>query len=741
MEELTVGRVAGFIALGVFAGVVTPLGLYDELITGDEAQMTFRYAKDTSPMGDGTAPRSSLDFNRKCGGWHPIQCPGSDTIVQLSGNGSNITADLPFGYNSRIPQALKNIYSSGTKEDGSTISNLFDIEWRNYHLEQEKAINNGSKFLVGSFRRIQSLLMHDAVEPVEGLLVDTKNGGVGFRHHAVPVDFKHGAEWSEDLLFIEPETQCVNTNLTVDFRRKSIIKDPFSYDPPVEDIVLTDRGGFVNLIKEYPYYNRNDTQRNPDLKGRAYKAAWVMNALTMHYFNVSNPNPKAFSYMNSAIGTTFPLYGPNAQYYFDGLTISTDWSELLNAPVLNDTNYATPPNPFRVSALNFTIIPLLCSGAGGGDIANISTIAVHCGLVYGAPRRQDGSSSITFDAGSKWTIPLYSCATAVKATIKSVDLKVNGTLGLKSLEVVNVKDKTYRSTEEKPLWGVEDPGLKLMDVSPLWGIIAPAFEGWSNLSTIRQQSLYLPGWTSTIPGSFSTVQNLAGVDFYEGALSTAYYVGPSRSSFGDGLLGDYSGRSNLAMLSKWQNLSQTEDSAGAIINLIWTDVAASAVIGTKGWVPIERNGTMLESSQVTVRPIIQRVRCEYWFAIPAFFVVAVWLLISTAVLFFYAMGHSSIRMLRSQLQRSSTGRILAAAVLPQGQPNFKAKTKDWIRAVGCGNIRFSANYPAVQKGDAGKEENDTLDVLLRGQEAAARSDRENAEKQPLSKVVAGQEGT
>src|SRR3954451_7751176 len=108
---------------------------------------------------------------------------------------------------------------------------------------------------------MQSMILNDATEPIEGLIVDTKKGGIGFRNHTVPQKLKHGATWTEDLLYVEAETSCVNTNLTLDFE---VTTNASSLNVFI-NFVLTDRGGFSNLNRTYPYYNRTDSQVNPDL--------------------------------------------------------------------------------------------------------------------------------------------------------------------------------------------------------------------------------------------------------------------------------------------------------------------------------------------------------------------------------------------------------------------------------------------------------------------------------------------
>jgi hypothetical protein len=94
---------------------------------------------------------------------------------------------------------------------------------------------------------MQSLILNNDTEAVEGLVVDTKQGGIGFRNHTIPMDFKHGATWTEDLLFVEPETVCININLTIDYTIKR--NDTGTYN--IGDVLLTDRGGFANLVRQF----------------------------------------------------------------------------------------------------------------------------------------------------------------------------------------------------------------------------------------------------------------------------------------------------------------------------------------------------------------------------------------------------------------------------------------------------------------------------------------------------------
>jgi hypothetical protein len=345
-------------ALIAIAGIITPLGLYSAVAPASNVVPTFYYAKDLSAFGISTPPRSNLSLARTCSSGHgfaqgPAACPYTNDLVIETGFGNGtVSFDFPHDLTTDVPDILREIYGSGTAGLRTTVSNYFDIEYRLYSTVTSKYRNNGSVFLVGAFRQMDSIILNDNVQPVEGLIVDTKNGGVGLRNHTLPADIGRGAAWEEDLLFIEPDTVCVDTNLTLDFTVSADISGDFA-----QNISLVDRGGFANLNKTYPFYDRDNGQQDPDLKGRAYKAAWMNNAWTMLYLNVTNSKNetsglKSFSYLNSTVGKEFPLeYSSLMQY--DALGISSDFGNYLNLLGGDGGDY---PNPFNIDSGNFSDI-------------------------------------------------------------------------------------------------------------------------------------------------------------------------------------------------------------------------------------------------------------------------------------------------------------------------------------------------------------------------------------------------
>jgi hypothetical protein len=124
--------------------------------------------------------------------------------------------------------------------------------------QTNKYIDNGTAYPVNAFRQVDILVLDDTIKVIEGLVVDAKSGGVGFRNHTAPVGLAsqdRGATWTEDLLFIEPITSCVDTNLTLDF---TIVTGNISLPAGIKDFVLTDRGGFANLNRTYPEYDHDN---------------------------------------------------------------------------------------------------------------------------------------------------------------------------------------------------------------------------------------------------------------------------------------------------------------------------------------------------------------------------------------------------------------------------------------------------------------------------------------------------
>jgi hypothetical protein len=95
---------------------------------------------------------------------------------------------------------------------------------------------------VGDYRPVSSITLENAIKLVEGLVVDTKTGGIGFRNHMIPVGLNHGATWMEDLLFIEPQSSCVKLILSIDF---TVNVNQSRTAPSLSELYLVGQGGIL----------------------------------------------------------------------------------------------------------------------------------------------------------------------------------------------------------------------------------------------------------------------------------------------------------------------------------------------------------------------------------------------------------------------------------------------------------------------------------------------------------------
>lgn len=227
-------------------------------------------------------------------------------------------------FDTTVPEYVIDAFQSGLSSFNRSVSSTFDIQPRQYTWSKQTKVpdenqpDSGSSYPQSHFRQISSLIMDRKVTLVEGLIVDMDNGGVGFRNHSAPPVKPFGSEWTEDILFVEPESVCVDTNLTLDF---TLPKYYMQKSSDLVDLVLTDRGGFANHPKKIDRIGDSDTQADPKLHERALKAALVNNGMTMAFMNVTNlgnmsdPNSHSYEYINSEVGKRFPLTAANSSSF------------------------------------------------------------------------------------------------------------------------------------------------------------------------------------------------------------------------------------------------------------------------------------------------------------------------------------------------------------------------------------------------------------------------------------------
>ena len=310
-----------------------------------------------------------------------------------------------------------------------------------------------------------------------------------------------------------------------------------------------------------------------------------------------------------------------------------------------------------------------------------------CGLMRGAAIRKGDGPQGVFEALSEWTIPLYTCATSIKATIQTTSFLLNGTSGLASLTITNVRPKTYPNNESIPLWGVEESGQTNADMSPLWGLVAPDYEKYPNISVIRQESLHIPGYAPPTGSTLHGIQgqNLPATDFPSRALISTYGMNKDFGATEPRV--DYTGYSNMAMYVKWQNLSRNANDAAKIVNLIWTDLAAAAVVGTKS---AEGPRGASDPVRIVVRPLVNKIRYHWRFGIPAFLVALLCMIIASFATLTFIFRRHNLSKMRKHLHQTAAGRIFTSFLYPE-DTNLDTSSREWSERVGKNVIDLSGD--------------------------------------------------
>ncbi|KAG0633515.1 hypothetical protein HOY80DRAFT_1104910 [Tuber brumale] len=664
------------------AGVVTPLGLNEEATPSPTKPIPFEYLRDTSGFGQGTQSRSGYVFSRVCG-WIAVDCPetssGYTYFTNETGKYTNTPSNASLDTN--IPHNISEIFKSGTNGHGNIISGPFDVQHRLFRNVKDSdagrkynnsiPINWGKAHTQGVSTLLRSLILDDSFLLVEGLIVDSKNGGVGFRNHSAPPNLRYGGKWEESLLWVEPVSQCVNNNLTIEF---TIVGD---YE--IDNVRLTDRGGWVNLVHDRPNFNHSNSQLDIQLWERAYKGAWSTNVIGAWFHNVTRNMTslgKSYSLMRDGYR---PPSNPSQATTLHIKDINGDWIEGNLQGVSTYNNYSTagdPPSPTLVDAFLTRMPGIECQGSEGADMANITNVAVRCSTIFGTAKRADGGDpGRTHDIGSNWTIPIYTCATAIKASVKVVTFTMNGTHKPENLRVGKVVPKNYSEISVMPVWAVENTGMMIRNIEPFWGIVDPKYKNDPHLRTIQREHLWLPSGGHGFQ-QISSLSSLALLSVPAGALGEIHTKD------------DYSGERNFPLLTKWRKLSATQYSAALILNLIWTDMVANNLVGTKS-VPsaygVAEGDESSSAGMLSVETYSKRITYDFPFATPALVILAMWVASLFIALLMLIASRVSLALVRELINQTGPGRYVTNILYPETCAD-SASTKDWVSVAGKKNI-------------------------------------------------------
>ncbi|CRG91612.1 Unconventional myosin-VIIa [Talaromyces islandicus] len=688
------------------AAFVTPLGLKNVVKLDKPQALGFHYVPDASPFGFGTPVRYNR-FSRLCGNLLFMNCPGATFGGMLTFSNDTGTYNIPTTpdaiINSSISSDYLEMFTSATSGTGNTLSGLFDVQYRVWSVSADDTgnVDGGKPYSIGTYRHMDTLVVRNEVVLIEGAVADMMNGGLGYRNHTVPSDIPYGAEWTEDLTWVEPATECVDTNLTFHFYLDTENGEP-------ANVTLVDNGGFANLERKYPDGLWNDRQ-NPDLRARAYKAAWINNIMAAIFLNVTRPGE--LDQMNSTLNKTFGR-GNLGSYTFTPALYTTQFTVIdggyLSLGYGLDTGPNTPISQ-TITTDNFTDASIICQGWGPADMANYTNTGVYCGYLYGTPQRSDGGDPLVFERSKNYTQNLYVCASAIQQNIKTVSFLANSSSDISQVHATSIAEKQYPNNDSQPLWAIEHSNWTLGDdVPPAWGMVADRYENTPGFDTLRAPQLWLPAidgqYAALKAGLGPAMDSLAQLRVFQDALYAVY-----SSSSGSGS-GTFSGAENMAMNRLWSQLSRTPGDAAKIINLVWTELAATSTVGIKAVVKDNNES----GAGRMARPYALKIGYEWAYAIPGFLVLLAVACISLAAFFFALTSRFSLGILRQLLNQTATGRVATNLLYPTGT-DPGAETKTWADTAGKASLSFAA----VEKEKSGQTQTAATTPVLPGQTMGA----------------------
>ncbi|PHH93284.1 hypothetical protein CDD83_7983 [Cordyceps sp. RAO-2017] len=669
-------------AMGILlsvASVVTPLGLYSEWALGSPVEASFVYVPDPSLFGlRGTMIRPEKTSARDCDqhvlsggsghaqGWIDVQplCPGKTPYLR---------------------QSHFELFSSGS-DDHATISSIFDIGWRQYIVREPRANSSDKQSIIGIYRHIDNLILRDGIQLVEGLIVDMSRGMVGFRNHSVPAGFDGPVTWQEDILFVEPETVCVDTNFTwsLDYSDSQTVKASLFRGGDVAEFNLTKMPEPLQSLED----------RSPNLRARALAAAGRLNLMITGAY----VGQWERGFTNWTIGPDVDSLGFASPSMNDMELTSRFWPDVIFS--VGQTDESRIEDGSKINGACRTIDP-------NARPPKQNTALIQCGVLIGLPLPSGGVnySGPMWAGEEKMVRGIYSCASATKASIKTVSLWANGTTSLESVKATEIRDKIYPDEESMPLWGAEEYNS---DEEPdhyinlLWGLVTPEprNRGDINLTTYRQPSFYLPGHMVKSSNQTELVfmgdnDNLAGANFASNMLRATYHTGEANPYWFYSQTGSHYLLSE-STVARFQELSRTAETASLIPNLIFTDLTASAIVGSKGAGKANR--------KATVRPLTMALRYKTPFALPAIAAGIILLAMLSISLVVSLVGPGGLAGVRSHIQILAPGRIYTT-LLPsavQNRSDLVLCGKDWSQRFGAAVIDLSEARPVFKSMIAGE---------------------------------------
>ena len=719
VRVLNLAYIATTVLLAV-AAVVTPAGLYDAISSGGDITLApFTLVEDKGALGRLPRPATpqawrdcSIPYNVENGTYLYVDCPGNTPQnFTIRTNASGTFQHFDDSYNITMPRYSPEIFHSGLKRFASSVSSFFDIQSRVVKLVRSNDFFNfDHPTPVEGFQHVTSTVVEDEILAVSGLIIDarTVSPGIGFRNHSLPPSSPLGSQWQEDLLWLELDTACVDMNLSVEFGVDYLGADSAGVDTSYS---LIDDGGFVNLdVSQRPMFALPD-QDNLDLEARAWAQASrsLYSIMNMTFMNLTDANGQpdpSLSYRGRRIlGTDSGSHltqSSSIMSVVSPLWLLLDWQPSM----LNYTEY---------NGMHTT--QALCQGYNDTAPVSINSFGIQCGFLVGAAVEKSGKHQVIAEPGMTLKRKIYSCASATKTSLKTVSLSYNAsdTHDLSRLDIRSISPKQYSDKQDMPLWGVETvDGFVNQGLNQLWGFVNDSYQNAANITSRRSPYLYPPVAPRTlsngIGNDYQSVRYLPASDGLSALMGGTYWTSSSYSSLDASMT--WNGFLDLALFSRWQLLSQDITSAASLMRLVWTDLAANYLTGSRGWtnpgiIPQAwtNDTTWVPSADVPVQQAQRRIMYHWPYAVPALIMCALLLLIIPCTLLAAIKG--GLKNLHKYLSMLSAGRLLLG-VAPESDSSalYRMPYTKWAKATGYGLTKVRAEgwtWTRLSNNDEGTE--------------------------------------
>lgn len=501
----------------VLAQVLAPIGLTERVVSTGLTNATFNYAPDTSVFHQATFARDQYLTSRVCTN---RACPGVpvDSEVRI---GNDVFFDPA------IPDNITECFSSGSGSPEDLRAGSFDIEYRQYAADQPRIGNYSFKFNVtGMYQYISRITSELGYLVREGIVVDTLNGGVGFRNHTVPTTSEPAdhVTWSEDLLWISPATSCIQTNWTI---YAPLQLAPFTGSIAsgldVNSAVFTyeDHAALYGRYTVDPQGTFRFDQRLADASAelaRGFTEAFNLTGDKTTWkipYDEMQQTGEALSLFGFDTLFSVLIYRPMEPWYLGpeaATTLNKRSNRLHSRQTVDDFLFDAGKRIScssccsfykRVSTsgqlmVNYMYLVIPCKNYSRTTIPSIENPFIACYFVVPPPLALLDTAK-PLDGNVSSAQPISICATGLKATIKTVDFEFtsrNEDATLDRLSVENVQPKTYGQDIDKPIWAVEKLAANwtLEEIALQWGIVSEAAKTkfGDNIDTVQSDSLPLP---------------------------------------------------------------------------------------------------------------------------------------------------------------------------------------------------------------------------------------------------------